>query len=154
MSRQAAHLPSPHKCARDSPSVPLGVTDFHGYGALRVGWKQYLSTLRKTAPFVVTRTKTIKSQLSPDNPFFKDAVFEYKIDIDPVALADNLFDIRMQLAEEWAADLQLIPAENAELFRHHNAIMVNASDDQQAMHHPLIRESRPHASSRCVVSRC
>lgn len=38
-----------------------GITDFHGYGALRVGWKIYLQSLRKATPFDVVRSKTIRA---------------------------------------------------------------------------------------------
>jgi hypothetical protein len=34
--------------------------DYHGYGGLRVGWKIYLQTLRKAAPFDVVHRKPIR----------------------------------------------------------------------------------------------
>lgn len=66
-------------------SLSQGIANYHGYGALRVGWKHYLSTLFKTSPFEVTRTKTQRQGGSPGNPYLKDLVFEYKISIDPAA---------------------------------------------------------------------
>jgi len=66
-------------------SLSPGIANYHGYGALRVGWKHYLSTLFKTSPFEVTRTKTQRQGGSPGNPYLKDLVFEYKISIDPAA---------------------------------------------------------------------
>jgi hypothetical protein len=116
-----------------------GIANYHGYGALRVGWKHYLSTLFKTSPFEVTRTKTQRQGGSPGNPYLKDLVFEYKISIDPAALADTLFTIRSDIAQEWQADLQLISAENAELFRHHKEMMVNLKDEVAQTQHPLMQ---------------
>lgn len=65
------------------PSPPAGITEFHGYGALRVEWKQYMSTLRKTAPFDIIRRKSMGKRGSPGNPHIKEEFFEYKISIDP-----------------------------------------------------------------------
>jgi transketolase len=56
-----------------------------------------------------------------------------------VAVADTLFTIRSDIAEEWQADLQLISAENAELFRHHKEMMVNQKDEVAQTQHPLMQ---------------
>lgn len=55
------------------------------------------------------------------------------------AVADTLFTIRSDIALEWQADLQLIPAENAELFRHHKEMMVNLKDEVAQTQHPLVQ---------------
>lgn len=56
-------------------------------------------------------------------------------------VADDLFEIRKQLADEWSEDLTLISAENAELFRHHHEVVVHKEDSKLLQQHPLMRES-------------
>lgn len=56
-------------------------------------------------------------------------------------VADDLFEIRKQLADEWSEDLTLISAENAELFRHHHEVIVNKEDSKLLQQHPLMRKS-------------
>jgi hypothetical protein len=115
-----------------------GVQDFHGYGGLRCDWVEYLTTLRKTAPFDIVKRKPMRRMGSPDNPYIKQQYHEYSISIDPGRLAEDLCEVRAHLSEEWQLDLQLIAAENAELFRHHNEVMVNGSDTQGKFRHPLL----------------
>jgi len=115
-----------------------GVQDFHSYGGLKCGWMEYLTTLRKTAPFDIVRRKPMRKVGSANNPYIKQQFFEYSINIDPSRLAEDMCEVRLQIADEWQADLQLIAAENAELFRHHNEMMVNGSDTQLHFKHPLM----------------
>jgi len=117
-----------------------GVQDFHGYGGLKCDWMEYLTTLRKTAPFDVVRRKPMRKMGSANNPYIKQQFYEYSINIDPARLAEDLCEVRVHLSEEWQLDLQLISAENAELFRQHNDVMVNGTDTQGQFQHPLLSQ--------------
>ncbi|CAM9549770.1 unnamed protein product, partial [Heterosigma akashiwo] len=48
-----------------------------------------------------------------------DAVYEYKVLIDPMSLAKRILTVREQLAGEWREDLKLIDLANQELLRYH-----------------------------------
>lgn len=115
-----------------------GIADFHGYGGLRVGWKVYLQTLRKAAPFDVVQRKKLGRRGSAGNPYIQDEFVEWTIHVNPIEMADSMFEMREQIASEWQADLQLIASENSELFRHHKEMILNDKDEQLQIPHPLI----------------
>ena len=60
--------------------------------------------------------------LSPNNPYLQSAHMKptrtYTESIDPAKVARQILEIREMIACEWAEDLQLLQADNAELRRH------------------------------------
>lgn len=116
-----------------------GLSQVHGYGALKMSWREYLSELQIQPEVVVEKKKKTYRGGSANNPYLQDNYVTYEERVEPRDLAMTLLDWRADLSKEWLADLELIPQENAEAWRHHLAMVQNASDPDLQNQYSLLQ---------------
>jgi hypothetical protein len=125
-----------------------GLSNFHGYGALRTDSTTYISTLRKELPVTIITRKKFYRGGSRNNPFVTDNEFTYTSTVQPRVLADNIIAMREVLAKEWVADLAFIESENSELLRHHAELVRQGEDRSYHFLHPKHEDADDHSPLR------
>jgi hypothetical protein len=125
-----------------------GLSNFHGYGALRTDSANYISTLKKELPVTIVKRKKFYRGGSRNNPYVTDNEFTYTSTVQPRVLADNIIAMREVLAKEWVADLAFIESENSELLRHHAQLIRQGEDPSHHFLHPKHEDADDHSPLR------
>mmetsp|Transcript_29916 Transcript_29916/g.48892 ORF Transcript_29916/g.48892 Transcript_29916/m.48892 type:complete len:527 (+) Transcript_29916:355-1935(+) len=85
----------------------------------RTGGGGYFDSIDAVHPSHAKERDEDRETLRPNPYITNDAVYEYKVLIDPMSLAKRILTVREQLAGEWREDLKLIDLANQELLRYH-----------------------------------
>jgi len=118
-----------------------GLRNLHGYGAMKTSWDEYLTKLLRTPDIHIKQKVASYRGGSSGNPYLKDMSVTVEHVIQPNEMAKTLMGLRATLSKEWVADLQLISLENAELWRHHLAMVTNQTDPESESKHRLLQLS-------------
>ena len=102
-----------------------GLSAVHNYGALRCGWRDYLSGMLRVPEQTLTKTVEYYRGGSKGNPFLQPNTHEVTETISPRRLAATIMELRAEISGEWARDLQLIAVENQAHWERHLALLVN-----------------------------
>mmetsp|Transcript_20613 Transcript_20613/g.43289 ORF Transcript_20613/g.43289 Transcript_20613/m.43289 type:complete len:302 (+) Transcript_20613:594-1499(+) len=125
-----------------------GLSNFHGYGALRTDSATYITTLKKELPVTIVKRKKFYRGGSRNNPYVTDNEFTYTSTVQPRVLADNIIAMREVLAKEWVADLAFIESENSELLRHHTDLVRQGEDRSHHFLQPQHEDADDHSPLR------
>jgi len=115
-----------------------GLSRVNNYGALRLGWQDYISNMMRLPEQTTTKKFEFYRGGSKGNPYIQPNVREVTQTVSPRALSATILELRGVLSSEWSQDLQLIAQENAEHWRHHLAVLTNGTDPEAALQHRLI----------------
>lgn len=118
-----------------------GLSNVHGYGALRGHWKDYLSGMMRLPETTVTKKAEYYRGGTKGNPFIQPQVVEYSSTISPRKISANVMEMRALISKEWVKDLEKIARENEEHWRHHLAVITNGTDVAQQLQHRFIEPS-------------
>ena len=118
-----------------------GLSNVHGYGALRGHWKDYLSGMMRLPETTVTKKAEYYRGGTKGNPFIQPQVVEYSSTISPRKISANVMEMRALISKEWVKDLANIARENEEHWRHHLAVITNGTDVAQQLQHRFIEPS-------------
>ena len=102
-----------------------GLSAVHNYGALRCGWRDYLSGMLRLPEQTLTKTVEYYRGGSKGNPFLQPNTHEVTATISPRRLTATIMELRAEISGEWARDLQLIARENQAHWERHLALLVN-----------------------------
>jgi len=116
-----------------------GVCNLHGYGALKVGWHEYISKLYRQADSEYKMKRMLYRGGTSGNPYIQEQFMEISTMIRPRKAAIAIMELREHIAGEWQKDLQLVARENAEHWRHHLAkVQHNGTDPELHKQHRLL----------------
>jgi len=125
-----------------------GLSQVHGYGALRVEWHEYLSGMLRMPEQTITRKIEQFRGGSKGNPYIQAKAIEITSTVSPRKLTNTIMELRMEVSKEWEQDLQLIVRENAEHWRHHVALVTNGTDADEGLQHSFIQAKETDSALR------
>eukprot|EP00960_Hanusia_phi_P041253 754904-Hanusia_phi.AAC.2 len=116
-----------------------GICNLHGYGALKVGWNEYISKLYRQPDSEYKMKRMLYRGGTSGNPYIKEQYMEISTMLKPRKAAIAIMELREHIASEWQKDLQLVARENAEHWRHHLAkVQHNGTDPELHKQHRLL----------------
>jgi len=99
----------------------LHIEEYHGISLslFNLGWSEYLRTMLRASPEIVTVQSVLKKHrgLSPNNPYLQPSFMTRPQEIQPSVLAERVMRSARLIAKEWTEDMQLMRAENNEVWQ-------------------------------------
>ena len=112
--------------------------EYHGSGALDIDrfrtWESSLVGMMEQPKDFVTVSAKRRGRghggWSKNNPYLEERWVEFRIDINPLSLAQRIVAVREQIANEWVTDLTILKEANDQILDSYFSKVKSARDEQ------------------------